>query len=306
MLTSLTHYHLENSKNKDSIQYYLSKSTENLSRSPGQIYEKSILENQWGTFLFNNKMYSAALDHFKRASALAKKTSATDELLKSYLMSAQCYAILGHEKESLSFLQKEAVLKDSMQKAIINNLDESIAGIVSYNVEQETISKSFLIRVIIAVVVAIYILFLWKLKQLKNQKRTLLQEAKIALDKKETLLIEKRKQLEKNKNNRMEELFTLAKNNSPNFLTKFQEIYPDFCQKLVHLTPDLTTLELTFCAYILLGFETKDIAEYTFRSVKTIQNRKNKLRKRFAIPSDADLYFWFSSLICFVICFIFN
>jgi DNA-binding NarL/FixJ family response regulator len=45
-----------------------------------------------------------------------------------------------------------------------------------------------------------------------------------------------------------------------------------------------------------LKFTTKEIAEYTFVSIKAIQNRKNRLRKRLFIENDTDLYDWIDGL----------
>jgi DNA-binding NarL/FixJ family response regulator len=50
--------------------------------------------------------------------------------------------------------------------------------------------------------------------------------------------------------------------------------------------------ESKLCALLKLGFTTKDIAEYNHLEVRTVQGRKNRLRKSFNIPSDTDLYIW--------------
>ncbi|KAA2224933.1 helix-turn-helix transcriptional regulator [Chryseobacterium sediminis] len=55
--------------------------------------------------------------------------------------------------------------------------------------------------------------------------------------------------------------------------------------------------EIRFCAYIYLNFSTKEIAEYTFTSVRTVQTKKYNVRKKLTIPSDMDIYIWFSKLL---------
>jgi tetratricopeptide (TPR) repeat protein len=87
-------------------------------------------------------------------------------------------------------------------------------------------------------------------------------------------------------------LVQLAKENNPEFFAKFQDVYPDFIQKLLEIQPNLQTSELTFCAYLYLNFSTKDIANFTSTSPRTVQTRKYNIRKKFQIPTEEDLYIW--------------
>lgn len=88
------------------------------------------------------------------------------------------------------------------------------------------------------------------------------------------------------------ELTDLAVSNSPNFLMRFREIYPLFCKNIILLEPKIQNRELTFCAYIFLNFSSKDIARYTFVSTRSVQMRKSRLRKKFSIGSDKDIFLW--------------
>lgn len=100
--------------------------------------------------------------------------------------------------------------------------------------------------------------------------------------------------LSKQKTNEdFDEIIYLAKNNSSEFWGHFQEKYPDFRKKLLEINPNLKVSELILSAYIYLGFNTKDIAEYTFKAVQTIKNNKYNLRKRLSVPSKDDMVLWF-------------
>lgn len=105
-----------------------------------------------------------------------------------------------------------------------------------------------------------------------------------------------KEQLEQQLNVAFEEVIQLAKENSPEFLIRFQEVYPDCYNKLTQKFPDLQTSELKFCAMLFLNFSSKDIAEFTFVTPKAIQNRKNRLRKKLNISSDEDLNVWIQKL----------
>ncbi len=87
-------------------------------------------------------------------------------------------------------------------------------------------------------------------------------------------------------------LLVLAKTNNPAFLLLFSELYPDFINTLKILDPKVRSSELEFCAMAFLNFSTKNIASYTFVSTRAVQIRKNRLRKKFAIPSEIDFNGW--------------
>ncbi|MDR6462668.1 hypothetical protein [Chryseobacterium sediminis] len=98
--------------------------------------------------------------------------------------------------------------------------------------------------------------------------------------------------IEKSKHQAFDEIIQLAKDNRPEFWAHFQEQYPDFRKKILKLNSNLKVSELIFCAYIFLGFTTKDIAKYTFKAVQTIKNNKNNLRKRLNVPTQHDTTLW--------------
>ena len=97
-------------------------------------------------------------------------------------------------------------------------------------------------------------------------------------------------------NTAFEEIVELAKSNSPEFLSRFQEVYPAFCHNLMTSHPRLQTSEIKFCALLFLNFSSKDIAEFTYVTVKAVQNRKNRLRKKLNISSEEDLNLWMQKL----------
>lgn len=92
------------------------------------------------------------------------------------------------------------------------------------------------------------------------------------------------------------EMIALARKNDPGFLNVFTEIYPDFISKLQQINPDLENTELVFAALIRLNFSAKEIASSLFIQHASVQQRKRRLRKRFDLTSDIDLYKFFSEL----------
>ena len=92
--------------------------------------------------------------------------------------------------------------------------------------------------------------------------------------------------------NNFTDLIALAKNNDAEFLALFNEIYPGFVASLKTINPKIRSSELEFCAMTFLNFSTKNIAQYTFVTVRAVQIRKNRLRKKLNIASDIDFNNW--------------
>lgn len=46
---------------------------------------------------------------------------------------------------------------------------------------------------------------------------------------------------------------------------------------------------MKLCAYLYLGFTTKEIAAYTFKAIKTIENNRYHLRKRLGLSPGLDI-----------------
>ena len=92
--------------------------------------------------------------------------------------------------------------------------------------------------------------------------------------------------------NNLNDLIELAKNNSPILYTKFNELDPQFCKRLLEIAPRLLISEQEICIYIRLNFDTKEIARYTRFSVKGIQAKKHRIRKKLNIPTKEDMTNW--------------
>jgi uncharacterized protein YqfB (UPF0267 family) len=90
----------------------------------------------------------------------------------------------------------------------------------------------------------------------------------------------------------LKEIVQLAVNNNPAFLIKFNDFDPDFSQKLLKIAPHLVASEIELCILLRLNFETKEIARHTKASVRAIEGKKYRVRKKLNIPSDQDINIW--------------
>ncbi len=73
-------------------------------------------------------------------------------------------------------------------------------------------------------------------------------------------------------------------------------MYPEFCEKLLQIKPNLINSELRFCVYLKFNFSTQEIARCNKVTAEAIQIRKNRMRKKLNIPSGKDIYLWIDNL----------
>lgn len=183
-------------------------------------------------------------------------------------------------------------LNDSLESENRQVVDQVLNQILKLKDEESntkvsragTITLNALLLLLVAVS-----FFVWRSK---HNKKILVQKEE-ALQETETINKELTEQIGENKFNT---LIDLAKSNNPEFLILFTELYPQFIQALKSFDANLRSTELEFCAMAFLNFSTKNISEYTFVTIRAVQVRKNRLRKKFDIPSDVDFNNWMREL----------
>lgn len=74
------------------------------------------------------------------------------------------------------------------------------------------------------------------------------------------------------------------------FISQLEQIHPSFFCNLRYVCPSLTSSEIKICGFILLNVSTKDIADLTYRSTRTIENLKYNLRKKLGITESTEAF----------------
>lgn len=86
----------------------------------------------------------------------------------------------------------------------------------------------------------------------------------------------------------------LAVKKSNLFFLKFTQLYPSFINNIQNNYPQLQQNELEICAYLKLNYTTKEIAKYTNSSVRSIEAKKYRIRKKMGLSTKDDIYMWIS------------
>ncbi|AZB09159.1 Two component regulator three Y domain-containing protein [Chryseobacterium sp. G0162] len=85
------------------------------------------------------------------------------------------------------------------------------------------------------------------------------------------------------------EIINLAEDNSPLFFEKFQLFFPEFIPKILSINNGLIYSELHICALMRLNFDTKKIATSINSSVRAVESRKYRIRKKLNITSNMNI-----------------
>ena len=73
------------------------------------------------------------------------------------------------------------------------------------------------------------------------------------------------------------------------FQVQFSTAYPDFIEKLTSQFSDLRSGDIKLCCYLKMNMNTKDIAQVTGLSVRAIENKRYRLRKKLNLSTDISL-----------------
>ncbi|MFP3591488.1 transcriptional regulator [Chryseobacterium sp. SIMBA_038] len=274
--------HFKN-KNIDSAEYYINKANNLLSTKQITIEGKSNVLRAFGELYLEKKNYKLSLDYLIKSLAITQKAHLGKRNLESYkLMAAVYHGLKDPEKEN-EFLTQYAQLKDSLQVVEGEVLNISVEKNLIENEkikEKDNLILKYIIcaMVIFASAAIVFTYVLYKRKQ--NYK--------------DFIIIQQNKEKEALKgqvDTAAEEVIQLAIKQDPAFITRFKQLYPEFCNNL-NTYPGLTSNDIRLCAFIKLNFSNKEIAEYANISVRTVESQKYRLRVKIGLSPGIDLNKW--------------
>lgn len=245
---------------------------------------------------FTIKEYNLALKYLDSSTSISKKKNTFYLLENNYRIYKEIYKRLNDQENTLKYQNLELSYKDSIRKFDETNVKVALNYIVKKSDLQIIKEKKKMATIIaIVILIALGILFFLITRDKIRSKIPKINNLKTVKTEK-TDKTDKTIDIESGMLDSYKEVLRLAKKNDPLFICFFKELYPCFYDSLLQINPDLTYTELKICFYMKLKFTTKEISQATFVSVKAIQNRKNRLRKRFCLDEGEDLYLWIDQI----------
>ena len=195
--------------------------------------------------------------------------------------------------EGKNHLREYNFISDSLERHNKMLSDIIFSEIVREKDEYSTQkSKTFRYVLITFILISVLIGAFLIVRNIRGKKKIIEKEQKLITSTEKIVLLE-----EELESNIFNDIIELAKSNSPEFLPLFEKGYPEFVAAMRNLNPSIRSSELYFCALAYLNFSTKDIADFTFVTIRAVQVRRNRLRKKYDIPSEVDFNEWFRGLV---------
>ena len=287
--SSLGYTYIDLNKHKEALHFsrkaYLLSKIENDS-----INQAFGLYGIGNTYLEMNQLDSSIYYH-KKALPIFEKAQDIYRLQYIYDDLATIYEKSGEDKLYNYYSKKSKELYDIIRKKEKIETDKISKKIIDHEKTKWYENLYFIIAgLVIFFLVKLYftIKIFRRYKKEKQHRKT----TKDNLLEKELVVNE----LESKINDSFSELLELAKANDSSFLSRFKEIYSDFYIKLTEKYPDMTSGQVKFCALLKLNFSTKEIAQCSHISVRSVEMKKSRLRKQLNIPSEVDLNNWMMNL----------
>jgi DNA-binding CsgD family transcriptional regulator len=284
----------------DSAYYYFNKSYAHLNK----INRKYIQFISLGDYYFELKNHIKAVDFYykslqeleqNRIKDLEYSTSVNKKMSMSY-------GFLNDKAKEKIYLEKYYIESDELAGSKVTNLQSGVNMVEKeYQNRSEKFRKLNWIIFLSAIMPFMFlnILIGYQYLKLKRKKKAVISEKDLLIQEKDHLEEEKNMyyvKLQQKLDVTLEEVIYEAKKNTTSFFEKFQAFYPEFSPRLLEYDPSFNLGELTLLAYVYLNFSSKEIAEYTFRSYRTIQTRKYTLRKKLGLEKGEDLYVWLKKI----------
>lgn len=251
-----------------------------------------------GQIEIEKKNYPKAIEYFNQSIALFKEYKLLpSELAASYSGIAKAYQGNGDYKNEAFYLAESSKIKDSLLIA-----DRKTVEKVPSEPQQKQYPANIFIIItftVIAIIFACYFFLFRKKKTIEketaadsfeNRQEDLMSNE---IDTHHSL---EEEQLSTTESQELSHVIVLAQKNDKSFHLKFLELYPRFNQQLLAIHPQLTNLDLEYCALIKLNFDTKEIAQFKNTSVNSVESRKYRIRKKLGILTHENMYVWFMNL----------
>ena len=234
---------------------------------------------QWGNMMNKQGLPDSAIVKYRAGLNNLKQTKLRSELPDIYAALRDIYILKGNSDSALVYQQKKTAIESELAEVNHRALDKAVQILLKEEKGNQTFQLNRARSTALAIIALIGLLAfgVWLHWRKRYQRAA----------KKEQELLEAMKE---SRDSMMDELVELVRKNDSSFLPRFMELFPRFTQHIYQRHPDLSQSSFLFCAYIFLHFSSKEIAECMYIEHKSVQTRKNRLRKQMELPRNTDLY----------------
>jgi len=270
------------SRQLDSAQFYLDRAQQ-LANAVDHKIVIATTANDLGSLYYLKKNYDASLSHFKKGISVAQEIENPHVLKSLYLGISKTYKKIDDGINSGEYLNKYIVISDSLEKSgDLEYSDKQILEKERIIANPKIANRSTFFVLFLSIMVCLLAYFVLskivKKKEIKPKPEEIVI-LNVQVDE-----------------HHLRRLAFLASENDPSFLGLFKDTYPVFFKKLNEISPGLIAGEQNICALLKLDLTTKQIAQYTNSTVRAVEAKKYRIRKKLNIPSEEDINIWMMNL----------
>ena len=235
---------------------------------------------QWGNMKREQGLLDSAIVKYHAGLDNLRQTNLRVELNGIYSALRDTYIQLENNDSALFYHQKKTAIEAELEEANIKAVNVAIEKLLQEEQRQQKnrLKRTTHIALIIIITVGLLALAVWLRWKKQYQQQVVEKEQEL------------KAVIEEKLDSALDEVVELARENDSLFLPRFMELFPRFTQNIHQLHPDLSRSSFLFCAYVFLHFSSKEIAEFMYIEHKSVQTRKNRLRKQLGLPRNTDLY----------------
>lgn len=274
-------------KNKDSAYKYIVRAYQQMSLIRQEDAIALNIRTIMGEYYLAYGEYEKAEKEFLQALEIDKKTRRIFSQYTKYIYNdlRRLYDKMGDKEKAYFYLNAYTEAKNKTNTALLATINHDMESFITLTQENTEKHKSRIQWVILFSLAGLSLLgiYAWRAISILRKRKT-------------DLKLEAEHLKARMTDNKQEEIMELGRNNDPDFLKRFKEIYPEFIDQLLAINPGLENSELAFCAMLKLHFTSKEIASYILVQHRTVQQKKYRIRKKLNIPGETDIYDFFDAL----------
>lgn len=278
---------LSKKQHLDSVEYYLNKASVLAVKNNSSLHTYGAIATRRGNLYTLKKDYPKALEYYQESLPIYLKINRGADIIDTYKKIYQTYLALHNIPKANEYLAKYTQLNDSIH----SGERKAVASVVNnLAIEQEEERNNLYIIIASIATLSLAAIFMIR-KRNKNRDKgrdLLLEEQKKIINEK---IVETDK-LKKKVDTSINDLSKMATSNNPFFISKFKEVYPEFYEKLTSQYPELTNHDIKFIAYLRLNLTNKEIGQCGNVTVRAVETKKYRLKKKLELPAYMDLGTW--------------
>ncbi|WP_184547131.1 tetratricopeptide repeat protein [Mucilaginibacter sp. FT3.2] len=248
--------------------------------------------NELGNLYYQQKQYNDAATYYTQNIVISTRLGNAYQLKDACKGLSKVYFALKQNDRAAKCLERYTTLTDSLNKVDKLAVEVPLAYLFKTRDEKNKENKSQLIWLIVAILLLLIIVVFIAVFISRKLKRKLKQS--IATVNKLTKATEVN--ATRLKMDDLKEIVHLAMENNPLFLTRFNQYDPEFVKNILFKAPNMVAVEIEMCVLLRINFDTKEIARFTNSSVRSVEGKKRRIRKKLSIPSAIDINVWMTNV----------